>query len=309
MYKGQKSVRGGIEDFLCPFTDMYITQGSNGSFSHKGIMANDIRGKVAGIRYSYYAPCTCKCIKTYPESGQVMWQSVNKVRFANGRIEYATFMTAHDNTMDARIGQIVNQGDQLGNMGDKGDTTGVHCHIQVSQSRDTTWYKNVYGNYKFNHEYDLDDCYFVDYTNIIQGNGGDFKTTGKVPVLNINGSEALDQILYPGSKVMFDGIFFVDIIKRGTNYFGNTKLTGVPFSVYYNEKASSYHWIPLDDFTEVDKYGSEVNQDDIVYGGTSYVINKNKYTVKEIDIPTNSAKLTLNGHNIWVFSTFLKEVE
>ena len=309
MYKGQKSVRGGIEDFLCPFTDMYITQGSNGSFSHKGIMANDIRGKVAGIRYSYYAPCTCKCIKTYPESGQVMWQSVNKVRFANGRIEYATFMTAHDNTMDARIGQIVNQGDQLGNMGDKGDTTGVHCHIQVSQSRDTTWYKNVYGNYKFNHEYDLDDCYFVDYTNIIKGNVGNFKTTGKVPVLDISGSEALDQILYPGSKVMFDGIFFVDIIKRGTNYFGNTQLTGVPFSVYYNEKASSYHWIPLDDFTEVDKYGSEVNQDDIVYGGTSYVINKNKYTVKEIDIPTNSAKLTLNGHNIWVFSTFLKEVE
>ena len=309
MYKGQKSVRGGIEDFLCPFTDMYITQGSNGNFSHKGIMANDIRGKVAGIRYSYYAPCTCKCIKTYPESGQVMWQSVNKVRFANGRIEYATFMTAHDNTMDAKIGQIVNQGDQLGNMGDKGDTTGVHCHIQVSQSRDTTWYKNVYGNYKFNHEYDLDDCYFVDYTNIIKGNGGNFKTTGKVPVLNISGSEALDQILYPGSHVMFDGIFFVDIIKRGTNYFGNTKLTGVPFSVYYNEKASSYHWIPLDDFTEVDKYGSELNQDDIVYGGASYVINKNRYTVKEIDIPTNSAKLTLNGHNIWVFSTFLKEVE
>ena len=29
MYKGQKSVRGGIQDFLCPFTDMYITQGSN----------------------------------------------------------------------------------------------------------------------------------------------------------------------------------------------------------------------------------------------------------------------------------------
>ena len=194
-------------------------------------------------------------------------------------------------------------------MGDKGDTTGIHTHIQISQSSDTSWYKNAYGNYKFNNEYDLDDCYFVDYTNIIKGNGGNFKTTGKVPVLDISGAEALDQILYPGSRVMFDGIFFVDIIKRGTNYFGNTQLTGVPFSIYYNEKASSYHWIPLDDFTEVDKYGSEVNQDDVVYGGSSYVINKNKYTVKEIDIPTNSAKLTLNGHNIWVFSTFLKEVE
>ena len=44
MKKGQKSVRGGIEDFLCPFTDMYITQGSNSRPSHMGIMANDVRG-------------------------------------------------------------------------------------------------------------------------------------------------------------------------------------------------------------------------------------------------------------------------
>ena len=55
------------------------------------------------------------------------------------------------------------------------------------------------------------------------------------------------------------------------------KLTGVSFNTYYNEKASSYHWIPLKDFTEVDKYGSVVNQDDIVYGGQSYVINNHIY--------------------------------
>ena len=309
MYKGQKSVRGGIEDFLCPFTDMYITQGSLGNFSHKGIYANDIRGRVAGIRYPYYAPCTSKCLKTYKETGQAMWQSLNKVRFANGRIDYATYMTAHDNTMDCVPGQIVKQGDQLGNMGDEGNATGVHCHIEVSQSKDTSWTKNEYGNYHFNNEYDLDDCYFVDYTNILYGRGGNFRTTGEVPIIEIEGNQALDQIIYPGSKVMFDGIFSVDIIKRGTNLFGNSKLTGVPYSTYYNEKAKNYHWIPLNDFTEVDQYGSPINQDDIVYGGESYVINNNKYTVKEIDIPTNSAKLILNGKEIWIYSAFLKEVE
>ena len=309
MYKGQISVRGGVEDFLCPFTDMYITQGSLGSYSHQGILANDVRGRVAGIRYPYYAPCTSKCIKTYPETGQVMWQSLNKVRFSNGRIDYATYMTAHDNTMDATPGQIVKQGDQLGNMGNKGNATGVHCHIEVSQSKDTTWTKNQYGNYHFNNEYDLDDCYFVDFTNILYGRGGSWRTTGEVPIIEINGNQALDQIIYPGSNVMFDGIFSVDIIKRGTNLFGNTKLTGVPYNDYYNEKAKSYHWIPLDDFTEVDKYGSILNQDDIVYGGESYVINKHKYKVKEIDIPTNSAKLILNNREIWVYSAFLKEIE
>lgn len=182
MLKGQKSVRNGIEDFLCPFTDMYITQGSNNSFSHKGIMANDVCGVQAGIRYPYYAPCTCKCIRTYPSSGQVMWQSVNKVRFANGRVDYATFMTVHDNSMDAKVGQVVNQGEQLGNMGTKGNATGVHCHIEVSQSKDTSWNKNQYGIYHFNNEYDLDDCYFVDNTNILNGKGGNWKTTEKVNV-------------------------------------------------------------------------------------------------------------------------------
>ena len=183
MIKGQKSVRAGIEDFLCPFTDMYITQGSNGGYSHKGIMANDVRGSQPGVRYPYYAPCTCKCVRVYPSSGQAMWQSTNKVRFANGRIDYATFMTVHDDSFDAYVGLVVPQGNQLGNMGTKGNATGVHCHIEVSQSADTSWTKNQYGIYHFNNEYDLDDCYFVDNTNILNGMGGNWKNTSDVKVV------------------------------------------------------------------------------------------------------------------------------
>ena len=182
MEKGQKSIRNNVEDFLCPFTDMYITQGSNREYSHKGTMANDVRGKKAGYKYPYYAPCTCKCIKTYPDSGQVMWQSTNKVRFANGRIDYATFMTAHDDTMDAKAGLVVPQGNQLGNMGTKGNATGVHCHIEISQSKTTSWTKNKYGIYCFPNEYDTDACYFMDGTNILNGMGGSWKYLKDVPV-------------------------------------------------------------------------------------------------------------------------------
>ena len=182
MKKNQKSIRDGIEDFLCPFTDMYITQGSNMKPSHMGIMANDVRGYSKGVRYPYYAPCKLKCIKIYKDSGQVMWQSVNKVRFANGRVDYATIMTAHDDSMDAKVGQIVEQGSQLGNMGAKGNASGVHCHIQISQSNDTSWIKNNYGIYHFNNEYDLDDCYFTDDTNIIEGMGGNWKTTTDIEI-------------------------------------------------------------------------------------------------------------------------------
>lgn len=312
MIKGQKSVIDGIENFLCPFTEMYISQGSNGKYSHRGIMANDVRGKISGVKYPYYAPCTVKCIKIYPDTGQVMWQSLSEVRFANGRIDYATFMTAHDDVMNAKVGQVVRQGQQLGKMGRKGysNVTGIHCHIEVSQSADTTWKKNKYGNYMFNNEYDLDDCYFVDNTTIIKGNGGNWKNTNEIKVTNEKTTEIVDQILHTGSKVKFDGVFKVDILKSpvSTNLFGSTLLTGASYNDYYYERVASYHWLPLDDFTEVNEYGDSTGQDDIIIGGKSYVINKNVYEVKEIDVKTNSAKLELNGHPVWVYSTFLYEV-
>ena len=40
-------------------------------------------------------------------------------------------MTAHDDTFDADkyIGVTIPQGNKIGNMGKKGNATGVHCHI------------------------------------------------------------------------------------------------------------------------------------------------------------------------------------
>ena len=224
MIKNQKSVRGGIEDFLCPFTDMYITQGSNSNYSHKGIMANDVRGKEVGLRYFIYAPCSMKCVRVYPESGQAMFQSLNKVRFANSRIDYATIMVAHDNTMDCYVGQTFEQGQSFFQMGNKGNATGVHTHIQISQSNDISWFKNEYGIYKFNNEYDLDECYFVDNTNILNGMGGNWKVTSDVEV-----GEIVDQILHKGSKVQILGTF--DVID--INVKENTALVRIDGKEYW----------------------------------------------------------------------------
>lgn len=167
----------GIEFFMCPFTDMYITQGSGGNFSHRGTMANDVRGKEAGVKYPYYAPCDVKLIWRDLATGEGMWQSLNKVRFANGNIDYATFVTVHDNTFNAVVGQVVKQSEQLGNMGDKGNATGVHCHIEIAQHKYTisNWKKNKYGIWCFPSETDTDDCYFVNDTNILNGMGGNWK--------------------------------------------------------------------------------------------------------------------------------------
>lgn len=280
--------------------------------SHRGTMANDVRGAYSGVKYPYYAPCDCKLIWFDKANGQGMWQSVNKVRFANGNIDYATFVTAHDETFDADkiMGSTIPQGNQLGNMGNKGNSTGVHCHIEIAQHKYdiSNWHKNGYGIWCFPDETDTDSCYFVDNTNIIYGMGGDWKYLSQIPV--DDKGEKADQILYKGSKVKFDGVFKADILKSpiSTNLFGNTKLTGVSYNDYYHERCKDYHWIPLDDWTEVDQGGNSDKQDDIIVGGLSYIKNDNVYTVEEIDIPTNSAKLILNGHPVWVFSTYLYEV-
>lgn len=168
MIKGQTSVRGGYQDLLCPFTTVYVTQWSD-TGTHKGSKAYDVRGAEKGVRYPYYAPCDVKCVNTIPSYGEAIWQSTKKVRFANGKIDYYTFTTVHDNTFNAKVGQIVKQGQQLGNMGNKPTNvcSGVHCHIEGCYGKTSTLVKNKYGIYilrSFNDEVLPRDTFFMDKT-------------------------------------------------------------------------------------------------------------------------------------------------
>jgi hypothetical protein len=294
---------------------MYITQGSNMG-THRGTGANDVRGAYAGVRYPYYAPCDCKLIWFDKSNGQGMWQSIEKVRFANGNIDYATFVTAHDETFDAdkTMGSVIHQGEQLGNMGKKagngGKVTGVHCHIEIAQHKYdfSNWKKNKYGIYCFPNETDTDGCYFVDNTNIIYGAGGNWKVTTDVPVEE-SGEDTADQYLHVGSKVRFDGVFKADIVKApvSSNLFGCTQLTGVSFTNYQKENCKPYHWIPANDFDVCDTNGNKLANQTVV-GGQSYLKNDNIYNVEQIDTASDSAKLIINGRVVWIFASCLYEV-
>lgn len=116
---------------------------------------------------------------------------------------------------------------------------------------------------------------------------------------NTSSSTGADQILYKGSKVKFDGIFKVDTIDIKNNLFGSKTLTG--------SITQSYHWLPSGPFTEVDANGN-VTSDQKLGAGSSYVKNDNIYTVQNIDVPTNSAELNIDGRKVWVFSKYLKEI-
>lgn len=167
--KGQTSVRDNIQDVLCPFTDWYCIQGSNDSHSHSGSEANDIRGIRVGVRYPYFAPVDVKCVNIDKKYAFVWWQSVHKVRLADGSIDYVTFLCGHDNSINCYVGQVVKQGIQIGNMGDAGNAEGVHCHIEVGIGRQSTWKVNKYNVYCIPDQIPLENVFFMDNTNIILG--------------------------------------------------------------------------------------------------------------------------------------------
>lgn len=214
----------GYEYFMCPFTKMYISQGSR-QWSHSGVMANDVTNG-DGYKAAYYAPCSCRCEAVYPKSGQAVWVSTNKVHFANGSINYAVFVTAHDDSFNAYVGMTIPQGSQIGNMGVKGIGTGVHCHFQVGVGYPNTWgivkgYFTLdgirYPVYGFQYEpYDLDDCYFVNDTVILNGAGGNWKkctpASGVTPKPSTpTSSEPIDQILHVGSYVTSGALNIGDV--------------------------------------------------------------------------------------------------
>lgn len=216
----------GYEYFMCPFTKMYISQGSN-TWSHSGVMANDVTNG-NGAKAPYYAPFSCVCEAVYPSAGQTQWRSLNKVHFANGVIDYARITIAHDDTMNSWVGQRLTQGQQIGNMGAKGIGTGVHAHIQVGVGQSNVWgivkgYFTLdgirYPVYGFQKEpYDLDDCYFVNDTVILNGAGGNWKTctpaSGVTPKPSVPTSgEKIDQILHVGSYVTSGALNIGDIKK------------------------------------------------------------------------------------------------
>lgn len=136
-----------------------ISQGMNDSFSHKGNLAIDITG------CSYLkAPFTGIIKKIYPECNAVWLESIEKVEYADGTIDYMTVMTMHDNDIsDLYVGKIINQGEIYYHQGVKGYVTGPHIQISVGKGKfcGSGWYQNQYGSWCINNQYDITKALFL----------------------------------------------------------------------------------------------------------------------------------------------------
>lgn len=134
-----------MEKCLFPLKYMYITQGMNGAYSHKGSYKIDYTCKDVETR-KVYAPFTGVIKKIYNHS--VWLESNDKIIHADGSISYATAKFAHNNDIsNLKVNQEIKQGEYFYTMGDYGNATGIHVEIEISKSKfkNNGWYENKYG--------------------------------------------------------------------------------------------------------------------------------------------------------------------
>lgn len=298
MRPGQTSVTNGIENYLCPFTNMYISQGAGGSYSHAGTMANDVTNG-NGAKAPYYAGCTLILYWRDLSNGQGWWKNTKTVRLADGSIcqpGELNIMTAHDETFNAAVGLVVPQGYQLGNMGRRSSSsiqiTGVHCHIEHGIG-DVQWRKNQYGIYCFSKEKDTDDCYFMDGTQILNMHTAKWKYLKSTPI-NSTPEKANtgkpDQILTVGSVVTSVAMN----IKAGIKKYSDGDYIRIP--------ALGDGYFPLRFISEYD--ASDGAKDNYLANDKARVY-VDETSVEAIDVKNNRAMI----HGIWVNAAPLIEIK
>lgn len=175
--KAYQKMRGnnGLENLLFPFEYMYVTQGehNNGIRYAMDFSGWGENGKIK--KCPMYAPCTCKVVFVGSNDNNpvVCWESVEKVNFIDGSIDYACISVGHDdNYKDYTIGQIVEQGQVFAHTGNTGLSTGDHTHMIVGKGKYEGYYHPTTeeGN-TLKNQYHMYNAYGVNDTIIVRDGG------------------------------------------------------------------------------------------------------------------------------------------
>ncbi|MBO5138171.1 MAG: hypothetical protein J6B89_00840 [Bacilli bacterium] len=167
-----------MEKPLYPLKNMRITQGY-GEGTHIDSFAIDDAGKDTGIE-NVFAPFTGTIKKIYQNDANEVWlESIDKVEYSDGTIDYMTMMFAHSNNVShLKVGQIINKGTPFYSEGTKGNATGNHCHFECGRGKfeGSGWHKNSKGYWIINNSKNPQECLWIDETiTIINNNNYNFK--------------------------------------------------------------------------------------------------------------------------------------
>ncbi len=158
-----------MENLMFPMKNINITQRENGSYSHRGINAIDIAGAGTGKEWAI-APCDVKVVKV--SNSNVWFQSVSRVKFADGSTNYAMIYCYHmENTGSLKVGRIIKRGSNMYQEGKYGRATGNHIHLQVAKGTSTSGVTTASG-WSLKGAINTQKAFFIDSSYKIYSTGG-----------------------------------------------------------------------------------------------------------------------------------------
>lgn len=174
MIAGQRLIApDGYEVALFPLPYLYISQGEmmpDTSWSHYNTYNMDFWGYGANGRIyqaPLYAPVTCEVVALWDYNGShtVTFESIDKVHFADGSLDYMTFEFTHANNPPYHtIGQRITQGDLIYYTGTYGNATGDHVHICCGKGHYSGYTQRIGGHYDLTNRYHIYDSLYINDT-------------------------------------------------------------------------------------------------------------------------------------------------
>lgn len=167
-----------MQKFKFPMEYLKVTQSENSAYSHAGSLAMDFGGKDTGAD-KLFCPCDMVVKRTRKNAnGELYLESVDKVQFADGSVDYARLLCLHDGTFNVKVGQVVKQGEYFYDEGGMGagnkNKFATHVHIEAGKGKwkSTTQSRNSKGTYVIEKQAHLYDLFVVGDDVVILDDGG-----------------------------------------------------------------------------------------------------------------------------------------
>lgn len=226
-----------MQKALFPILKTWESQPMN-SGSHKDTKAIDF-----GVLNPYndtklIAPFDGKIVyvDSQAKGGGIAFESLEKVKYANGYEDYMTLWTGHDNK-PPKLGSIFKQGEYYSDMGTAGGVD-IHCHLEVQKGKfkKPTKITSV-GSYKLEDTIEPYNALFLREDTFIKKTKYNWKREGDIILINdVKRNEEIPQI-----KVIASELRIRSGPNVNSNILGFAKKDGI-----YNDlevyKDSKYIW-------------------------------------------------------------------
>ena len=180
-------------------------------------------------------------VDSQAKGGGIAFESLEKVKYANGYEDYMTLWTGHDNK-PPKLGTIFKQGEYYSDMGTAGGVD-IHCHLETIKGRfKMTKSVTSMGSYKFENTIEPYNALFLKDNTIIKKTKYNWKKEGDIILMSdVERNEELPQI-----KVIVSELRIRSEPNTESDILGFAKQNGI-----YNDlevyKDSKYIWHKIAD--------------------------------------------------------------